>query len=117
MALAEKLKARQETAGSPIMKDREKLETIDVLESMTLTLDAIDLMTKDGNEFAVVTFKEFPDGFYFGGKVLTDLVKMIYEESGIEEGKPLTVAEDNIELIAERKKSKSGRMYTAFSIK
>ena len=117
MTLAEKLKARQETAGSPIMKDREKLETIDVLESMTLTLDAVDIMTKDGNEFAVVTFKEFPDGFYFGGKVLTDLVKMIYEESGIETGKPLTVAEDNIELIAERKKSKNGRMYTAFSIK
>lgn len=117
MTLAEKLRARQETAGSPIMKDREKLETIDVLESMTLTLDAVDIMTKDGNEFAVVTFKEFPDGFYFGGKVLTDLVKMIYEESGIEEGKPLTVAEDNIELIAERKKSKNGRMYTAFSIK
>ena len=117
MTLAEKLKARQETAGSPIMKDREKLETIDVLESMTLTLDAIDLMTKDGNEFAVVTFKEFPDGFYFGGRVLTDLVKMIYEESGIEEGKPLTVADDNIELIAERKKSKNGRMYTAFAIK
>ena len=117
MTLAEKLRARQETAGSPIMKDREKLETIDVLESMTLTLDAVDIMTKDGNEFAVVTFKEFPDGFYFGGKVLTDLVKMIYEESGIEEGKPLTVADDNIELIAERKKSKNGRMYTAFSIK
>lgn len=117
MTLAEKLKARQETAGSPIMKDREKLETIDVLESMTLTLDAVDIMTKDGNEFAVVTFKEFPDGFYFGGKVLTDLVKMIYEESGIEEGKPLTVADDNIELIAERKKSKNGRMYTAFAIK
>lgn len=117
MTLAEKLKARQETAGSPIMKDREKLETIDVLESMTLTLDAVDIMTKDGNEFAVVTFKEFPDGFHFGGKVLTDLVKMIYEENGIEEGKPLTVADDNIELIAERKKSKNGRMYTAFSIK
>lgn len=117
MTLAEKLRARQESAGSPIMKDREKLETIDVLESMTLTLDAVDIMTKDGNEFAVVTFKEFPDGFYFGGKVLTDLVKMIYEESGIETGKPLTVAEDNIELIAERKKSKNGRMYTAFSIK
>ena len=117
MTLAEKLKARQETAGSPIMKDREKLETIDVLESMTLTLDAVDLMTKDGNEFAVVTFKEFPDGFYFGGKVLTDLVKMIYEESGIETGKPLTVKDDNIELIAERKKSKQGRNYTSFSIK
>lgn len=117
MTLAEKLKARQETAGSPIMKDREKIETIDVLESMTLTLDAVDIMTKDGNEFAVVTFKEFPDGFYFGGKVLTDLVKMIYEESGIETGKPLTVADDNIELIAERKKSKNGRMYTAFAIK
>lgn len=117
MTLAEKLKARQETAGSPIMKDREKLETIDILESMTLTLDDIDLMTKDGNEFAVVTFKEFPDGFYFGGKVLTDIVKMIYEETGGELGKPVHVAVDNIELIAERKKSKSGRMYTAFSIK
>lgn len=117
MTLSEKLKARQENAGSPIMKNREKLETIDVLESMTLTLDAVDMMTKDGNEFAVVTFKEFPDGFYFGGKVLTDLVKMIYEECEAESGKPIELADANIELVAERKKAKSGRMYTAFSVK
>ena len=117
MTLAEKLRERQQTAGSPIMKDRDKLDTIELIEALTLTLDKADFMTKDGEEFAVVTFKEFPTGFYFGGKVLTDLISMIYEELKADREKPVDLAEYEIGLIAERKKSKAGRMYTAFTVK
>ena len=99
------------------MKDRAKLDTIELIEALTLTLDKADFITKDGEEFAVVTFKEFPTGFYFGGKVLTDIINMIYDELKADREKPVDLAEYDIGLVAERKKSKTGRMYTAFVIK
>lgn len=128
MTLAERLKQRQ-AGGSPIMEGRTQIETIELFEVAPLTLDAVDILISrtSGQPFAVVTFKEFPTGFYFGGQVLTDIVFAIYEELGynihdpetgeIKVGKPLVVRDEHIVLEAERKHSdKSGRNYTSFSI-
>jgi hypothetical protein len=127
MTLAEKLKQRQ-AGGSPIMEGRTQIETIELFEVSGLTLDAVDLLISrtSGAPFAVVTFKEFPAGFYFGGQVLTDIVLAIYEELGysihdpetgeIKGGKPLVVSDENIVLTPERKKSSNGRNYTSFTI-
>ena len=127
MTLAEKLKQRQ-VGGSPIMEGRTQIETIELFEVNGLTLDAVDILISktSGQPFAVVTFKEFPTGFYFGGQVLTDIVFAIYEELGysihdpetgeIKVGKPLVVSDEKITLEAERKKSANGRNYTSFTI-
>lgn len=59
-----------------------KLETAD-LENKVLTINDFDFTTdkESGDAFAVVTFKEVPNAFYFGGMVLTDLMGSIAQDS------------------------------------
>jgi hypothetical protein len=125
MNFSQALKEKTANKGlSPLMQNREKMETIDVLESLTLTMDGCDLVTKDGNEFAVVTFAEFPDNFYFAGKILTDIVKAVYtmeDESGnkmFTEGEPVDLRKYPVPLFAERRKTRDGKKnFTYFEVK
>lgn len=117
MTLKEALKARQNNGGSPIMNGREKLETIEIIEAGTVSLVACDIIKNDGDEFAVAVFAEFPDNFYFGGTVLTDIVNGIYEILDAPRDEPVYMLDDPIKMTATRQKTKKGnRMYTAFTI-
>lgn len=115
MTLAEKLRERTQ-AGSPIMQGRTKLSTSDIIENK-LTLEAADIITNADGVYAVVTFREFPENFYFGGKVLTDMIIELYDLLNAERGKPLEIPiDDPITITPTTSRSKSGRLYTSFTI-
>lgn len=108
---------REQTSGiSPLVVNRKKLETDDIVNMEQLTLSSVDLVTMEDEEYAVVVFAEIPDGFYFGGTVLTDIVKTIYKFYG-EDGKmSLDVSDDDITLECEVCKSKNKRKYISWKI-
>jgi len=117
MTLAEKLKELKGNGVSPLTKDRNKLETLDIIDD-TLTIEACDLVTKNdnsGDTFCVVLFKERPDGFYFGGTVLTDLVVTLYQLCEANTREPLYLPEP-VKVTANRVKSKNGRTYVNFDV-
>lgn len=92
---------------SPLMGEREKMETDEALTYDGLTLDKIHLVTNgDGTVFAVVVFKEAPNKFYFGGTVLTEIVQDIYKYYGSDFDEVIEVGDDNIKLEVSRRRSK-----------
>ena len=71
--------AKEATSLSEIMKDRKKVD-VDELYGENITITGFDLMTgtdKSGEtkEFAVCTFAEDPQAFFFAGAVLTKICK------------------------------------------
>lgn len=104
---------------SPLMKEREKLDTEAALTYDCLTLSKVHLVSdSDGGMYAVVVFKECPDKFYFGGVVLTEIVIDLYKFIGQDFSEVLDVEDENIELIVTERKSKTRKTkYFDWSIK
>lgn len=116
MTLAERIKEQTQAQFSELVNNREKIETPALLPYRELTLDAVDLVTKDdGSMYCVVVFKEFPDNFYFGGKVLTDIAIAIYNALEAETGIPIYLTED-VKVNANTQRSKNGRNYIKWEI-
>lgn len=111
-SIKDKLKEKH-SGLSPLMADREKMETEEVLTYDSLTLDNVHLVRNGDNEiFCIVTFKEAPTKFYFGGKVLTEIVLDIYRligETDITE--VVAIGDENIGLKVERRNSKNRKTY------
>jgi hypothetical protein len=77
--------ARNLTILSPLMKDRDKLETKDVI-GQELSLTDFDIVDVGKGAYGVCVFAEYPNKFLFAGTVLTDLLIKMYEKYG-EDGK------------------------------
>lgn len=76
-----KAAASKELSLSPLMENREKIET-DELYNKELTVIAFDFITtkdpKDGMDktYPVVNFEELPDKFYLGGALLAKVFQV-----------------------------------------
>lgn len=112
MTLAERAKNLR-GIRSPLMEDREKLETRDAT-GRELTLKAVDFIAGvSANPFVVVVFAEEPKKFLFGGKVLTDLMmdlKAQLDGEGLDINDEL--AKENFKIRMSPKRSKNGFWYT-----
>lgn len=116
MTLAERIKEQTQNAMSVLMQNREKLDTEELLKYDELTLDSVELVANnDGTFYSVVTFEELPDRFYFGGKVLTDIVTAIYNVTESETGAPVKVAEP-VKVSCTWERSKNKRTYAKWVI-
>lgn len=72
--------AKSIVGGSKLMQGRKKLSTDDVL-GVALTMRDFEMLNStDGGSFSVVIFDEIPDGYYCGGKILSEIC------AGIESG-------------------------------
>lgn len=74
--------ARSLKTLSPLMEGREKMDTKDV-KNETLSIIDFDIVNRDNGDedaYAIVIFAEYPDGFLFGGKVLTGILIDIEKE-------------------------------------
>lgn len=73
--------AKKELSLSPLMNDREKLDTDEIL-GKELTVIAFDFVTtadkktKENKTYPVVIFEELPDKFYLGGTLLAKVFHM-----------------------------------------
>ena len=116
MTLAERIKEQTQSATSALMQGRDTLDTVELLKYAELTLDSVDLVTTDdGSFYSVVTFDELPDRFYFGGKVLTDIVTAIYNVTESETGYPVKINEP-VKVSCTMERSKNGRTYAKWVV-
>jgi hypothetical protein len=111
---------KEKTSGiSPLTEGREKMTTDEILDCEKLTLSEVHLITSsDGEMFAVVVFEELPNGFYFSGSILTDIISTIYKYYDIAVGEPVKMSDigEHIAVKAHVTISKNKRKYTAWTI-
>lgn len=62
-----------------VTSEENKLTTEDVVAAGELTLDDFALCVIEDKPVGVVTFKEFPDRYYWGGQSLTNMVVSFIE--------------------------------------
>lgn len=122
MANLKELLKEKHMGLSPLMADREKMESEEASSYDSLTMSKVHLVSLSDKDdkvslFAVVTFKEAPDKFYFGGLVLTEIVEDIYKMLGENPTEVLDVEDEGIVLTVTRRRSnKSRREYYDWKI-
>lgn len=100
MAMDFKALATKTLGGSPLIEGN-KLSTGDIIDNEITPTDC-DLVQIDGQDVSVWKFKEV-DGYYFGGKSLTDMVKLWKENAdGDEWHKPVGL-KIKLELVTTKK--------------
>lgn len=92
--------------GIPFMDDREKGD-IRTLNGELLHIDDFGFIRGRDGEYAVVSFKEHADKFYFAGMALTDMLHTVDADGMRDELKNMTI-------VLSGKRSKNGRDYQAF---
>lgn len=91
---------------SELMEGKTKIETEEIL-GKSLTMKNFDLVSQSNGEiYSVIVFTEFPDKFYFGGTVLTDLCTGLIEEFGATASQQLE-EDGGIKMILEEVKAKT----------
>lgn len=117
MANLKEMLKEKHSGLSPLMKEREKLESAEAVSYEHLTLSQVHLVSDgDGKLFSVVTFKECPEKFYFGGVVLTNIVIDIYKMVGTEMSEVLDIEDENIMFTVTERKSKNKMKYYDWQI-
>ena len=86
MNINELIKQAQEVtkSGLPFMDGREKLEVTGELLNNILTVDDYGYLDGDDGEYVVISLKEYPKHFIYGGSVVTDAFKKLEEKIGAE---------------------------------
>lgn len=65
------------------LNGKNQLKTDDVLERILTVKEYAFAKTSNG-ETAIVLFEEEPNGFYFGGKVLVDILKEVHDDEALD---------------------------------
>ena len=95
--------------SSIIANGREKLNKEDVL-NQTLTLTNVDVINAKDGRCAVMLFAEYPNSFYFGGKVLTEMCEeFLDDEDAMDDLKA-----GNVKLVLSLATSNNGREYVTY---
>lgn len=69
---------------SPIMENREKLDTADIVGEELHVIDYDFADMADGSHFVIVVFAEYPDNYYSAGHIMTKLFNKMEESFGEE---------------------------------
>lgn len=121
--------AQAQTALSPVMIGREKLETEDVLDKvLTITefgfapkfsQDGDPIVDENGvpDEFGVVVFKEHPECYYCVGTVFTKVCKAWAAAfPTVKEASDALAAEGGVRVTFKATKTKKGKNLTSVDI-
>ena len=86
MNINELIKQAQEVtmSGLPFMDGKEKLEVTGEVLNSTLTVDDYGYLEGDDGEYVVISLKEYPKHFIYGGSVVTDAFKKLESKVGAE---------------------------------
>ena len=71
-------------SGLPFMDGKEKLEVTGEVLNNTLTVDDYGYLEGDDGEYVVISLKEYPNHFIYGGSVVTDAFKKLESKVGAE---------------------------------
>lgn len=98
---------RFQSKGIPFMENRDKGDMHDIVGEVMRIDDFGFIRNEEGEDYAVISFSEKPDLFYFGNKVYTDMLKQV-QADGMEE----ELAHQYLKIV--QRESKKGREYFAF---
>ena len=113
--------AKEATSLSEIMKGKNKVD-VDELYDEEITITGFDFLTmtdKSGEqkEFAVCTYAEDPEAFFFAGTVLTKICKAWVSDFGsAEEASEALAAEGGVSIKMGKGKTKNGNKITTVEI-
>lgn len=114
--------AEEATKGNKsfITEGRAKVESEDLLNTFPegITINGFDILKGSDSEFAAITFVEDDNLFYFGGTVLTSIIKEWANAYGgdCEAGSDDLKAQGGCKMKLTEEKSKSGRKYIAVAV-
>lgn len=100
-------RAKEFDARLPLMENRDKGDTGELLGTINTINDYGFLNDDKGEPYAVFTVKERSNKFYFAGEVLTDRLLQL-EAEGYHEA----VQAEGLPILMTSKKSKNNRNYT-----
>ena len=116
--------AKEATSLSEIMKGKTKID-VDELYGEEITIIGFDFLTttdertKETKEFAVCTYKEDPDAFFFAGTILTKICKRWMADFGFntpEECSEALEADGGCVIVMSKGKTKNGNKITNVDI-
>lgn len=113
--------AKEATSLSEIMKGRTKKD-VDELYGEEITIDGFDFITMTDNsgetkEFAVCTYAEEPECFFFAGSVLTKICKAwVTDGESLEEVNEALKSEGGVAIKLGKGKTKNGNKLTTVEI-
>lgn len=86
MNINELIKQAQEItmSGLPFMDGKTKLEVTGEVLNNTLTVDDYGYLEGDDGEYVVISLKEYPEHFIYGGSVVTDAFKKLESKIGVD---------------------------------
>lgn len=67
---------------SPLMDNREKLDTADIVGEELHVMDYDFADMADGSHFVIVIFSEYPNNYYSAGAIMTKLFDQMQESLG-----------------------------------
>nr|DAQ85704.1 MAG TPA: hypothetical protein [Caudoviricetes sp.] len=71
-------------SGLPFMDGKEKLEVAGEVLNNTLTVEDYGYLESDDGEYVVISLKEYPKHFIYGGSVVTEAFKKLESKVGAE---------------------------------
>ena len=105
----EEIKAKKKTASPLMSNGKTQIHTADI-ENRILTVSGVDSMVTRNGKCGVITFREFPDNFYFAGKVLTEMCEdFLADEDAMAE-----IENGKVKIRISRAKSRNGNDYVTF---
>ena len=113
--------AKEATSLSEIMKGKTKID-VDELYGEEITINGFDFMTAtdksgESKEFAICTYEENPDVFFFAGTVLTKICKTwAAEYDSTEEASDALKADGGVAIVMDKGKTKNGNKVTLVTI-
>lgn len=113
--------AKEATSLSEIMKGRTKKD-VDELYGEEITIDGFDFITMtdksgESKEFAVCTYAEEPECFFFAGTVLTKICKRWEADSdSLEAANEDLKSEGGVVIKMDKGKTKNGNKITTIEI-
>lgn len=111
--------AKKATSTSKVMEGRNKVDVNDIIAAYPngFTVDSIDMANGKDGDFAIVSIKEDNNIFFFGGSVLTQVVRSWVEYcSGDIDAVNAGLAEEPVKLKLSHARSKAGRTYVAVTV-
>ena len=104
------IRSRKKSASELMNDGKRQLHTADVVDRVLTVIDVDAIMTRNGR-CGVISFKEFPDSFYFTGKVLTEMC----DEFMADKDAYADLKAGNVQIIISKAKSSSnGNDYITF---
>ncbi len=104
------IRSKKKSASALITEGMRQLHTSDV-EGKVLTVTAVDTIMARNGRCGVMLFKEFPECFYFAGKVLTEMCdEFLADEDALAELKSGKVQI----VISKARSASSGNEYITF---